>query len=99
MEKQCLTDIYKSEYTITEQKGEGNEVTYNVPIFNVSNVFECGINNPDMSYDRSYMATEGNEYFTNILDHLTKYQDCHGQRLSSKKLIEAVLRVTEHEEE
>ena len=82
-----------------EQKEEGNDVTYNVPNFNVSNVFECGRNNPDMSYERAHMATEGNEYFTEILDHLNEYQDYHGQRLSSKNLKEAVLRVTEQEEE
>ena len=44
-----------------EQKGEGNEVTYDVPNFNVSNVFEWGRNNPDVSYERAYMATSGNE--------------------------------------
>ena len=45
------------------------------------------------------MATEGNEYFTDILDTLNKYQDRHGQRLSSKNLKEAVLRVMDEEEE
>ena len=48
VDKLCLTEIDKSEYTITEQKGEGSEVTYDVPNFNVSNVFECGRNNPDV---------------------------------------------------
>ena len=45
------------------------------------------------------MATEGNEYFTDILDHINGYHDCHGQRLSSKKLKEAALRVMEQQEE
>ena len=45
------------------------------------------------------MATSCNEYFTDIIDHLNKYQDRHGQRLSSKKLKEAVLRIMEKEEE
>ena len=66
---------------------------------NVSNVFECGRNNPDVSCERACMATEDNEYFTDIIDTLNKYQDCHGQRLSSKKLKEAVLRVMDEEEE
>ena len=66
-----------------------------MPNFNASNVFECGGNNPDVSYERAYMATSGNEYFTDILDHLNKYHDRHGQRLSSKKPKEAVLRVME----
>ena len=45
------------------------------------------------------MDTEGNEYFTDILDHLNGYQDRHGQRLSSKNLKEAVIRVMDEEEE
>ena len=70
-----------------------------MPYFNVSNVFECGRNNPDVSYERAYMATSGYEYFTDILDHLNKYHDRRSQRLSSKNLKEAVLRVMEQEEE
>ena len=54
--------------------------------FNVSNVFECGRNNPDVSYERAYMDTEDNEYFTEIIDTLHKYKDNHGQRLYSKNL-------------
>ena len=45
------------------------------------------------------MATSGNKYFTDILEHLNKYQDRHGQILSSTKLKEAVLRIMEQEEE
>ena len=52
-----------------------------------------------MSYERAYIATEGNEYFTDILDTLNKYQDRHSQRFSRKKLKEAGLCVTEQEEE
>ena len=33
------------------------------------------------------MATEDNEYFTEILDTLNRYQDRHGQRLYSTTLI------------
>ena len=39
VDKLCSTDIDKSEYTITKQRDEGNEVTYDVPNFNVSNIF------------------------------------------------------------
>ena len=63
-----------------------------MPKFNVSNVFECGRNNPDVSYDRAYMATSGNEYFTYIIDHLKEYHDRCGQKFpvkSSKKLCSA----------
>ena len=85
MDKQRSAEIDKSEYT-------------HVPNFNISVVFECGRNNPDVSYKRGYMATEVNEYFTGIIDTLNKYQDHHGQRLSSKNLKEAVFRVMEQEE-
>ena len=81
------------------KKDAGNEVTYDVPNFNVSNVFGFRRNNPDVSYERAYMATLGNEYFTDMLDHLNEYNDHHGQRLSSKNLNEAVICVMEQEEE
>ena len=67
--------------------------------FNFSNGFECGRNNPDVSCERACMATEDNEYFTDILDTLNEYQDRRGQRLSSKKLKEAVLCIMDEEEE
>ena len=67
--------------------------------FNVSNVFECGRNNPDVSCERTFMDTEDNEYFTDILDTRNTYQYRHGQILSSKKLKEAVLHVMDEEEE
>ena len=45
------------------------------------------------------MATEDNEYFKDILENLNRYQDCHGQIISSKKLKETLLRVMDEEEE
>ena len=45
------------------------------------------------------MATEDNEYFTDIIDTLNKYQNHHGQRFPSKKLKEAVLCIMVEEEE
>ena len=70
MDKICSTEEDKSEFTIREQKDSGNEVTYDAPNFNASNIFERGRNNPDMLYEIAYMATLGNEYFTNVLDRL-----------------------------
>ena len=52
-----------------------------------------------MSCERLCMATDGNEYLTDTLDDLKKYQDRHSQILSSKKLREAVLSVMDEEEE
>ena len=85
---------------IKKQKDANNEVVCNVTnYFNVSNIFECGRNNPDVSCEKSYMAAEDNGYHTEILDTLNKYQDRHSQILSSKQLKEAVLRVMDEEEE
>ena len=52
-----------------------------------------------MSCERACLATEDNEYFTDILDTLNKYKDHHGQRLSSKNLKESELCVQDEEEE
>ena len=45
------------------------------------------------------MATSGNEYFTDIFDHLNEYNDRHVQILSSRNLKESVLRIMEEKEE
>ena len=96
----CFTKEDDSKFANGKQEDAKNEVTCDVTnYFNVSNIFECGRNNPDVSCERSCMDTGYNEYFTDILDTLNIYQDLHGQRLSSKKLKEAVLRVMDEEEE
>ena len=56
------TKAEKSECAIKKQKDAKNEGACDVTnYFNVSNVFECGGNNPDVSCERAYMATEDNE--------------------------------------
>ena len=67
--------------------------------FNVSNVFKCGSNNPAVSSERAYTVTEDNEYLTDVLDTPKKYQDRHGQILSTKNVKEAVRRVTDEKGE
>ena len=62
-----------------------------MPNLDVYNVFECGRNNPDVSYGRAY--------FTDMLDHQNEYNDRHSQRLSGKNIKESVLQVMEEEEE
>ena len=49
----------KSECAIKKQEDTNNEVTYDVTnYFNVSNVFECGRNNPAVSYEIVCMAIQ-----------------------------------------
>ena len=45
------------------------------------------------------MATKENEYFMDILVTLNKYEDHHGQSLSSKNLKKSIIHVTDEEEE
>ena len=45
------------------------------------------------------MATEDNEYFSNVLDTLHRYEYRRSKRLSSKKLKESVRRIMDEEEE
>ena len=52
-----------------------------------------------MSYERAYMATLKDKYFTDTLDHLKDYNDRHGERLFSEKLRDSTIRVTLEEEE
>ena len=47
----------------------------------------------DVSYERVYMATEVEVYFTIILDSLLYNNEHHGKPVSSKKLQEAFSRV------
>ena len=58
---ECSTKEDESECVNKKQKDAKNEVACNVTKYvNVSNVFECGRNNPDVSCERAYMATEKN---------------------------------------
>ena len=69
--------------------------------FNAFNVFECGrelLDRLEVSYERACMATPKEEYFTEMLDHLIRHNQCHGTPMSNKKLQEAVIRVMEDEE-
>ena len=54
--------------------------------FNAFNIFKCGRNildRLDVSYEKAYMATPREEYFTEMLDHLNKYNERHGKQFSS----------------
>ena len=51
-----------------------------------------------MSYERVYMATPREEYFTEMLNSLLEHNHRNGTPLSSKNLQEAVSRVMEEEE-
>ena len=73
----CSPEEGKSKFTIAKKKDANNEVTYDVPdYFNALNAFKCGrklLDRLDVSYERSYMATPREEYFTEMLDHKNEY--------------------------
>ena len=77
------------------------EVTYDVPYyFSAFNVFECGrklLDRLDVSYERLYIATPKEEYFTEMLHSLIERNRCHSTPMSNKNLQEAVIRVMEDE--
>ena len=96
----CFTKKDESECSNVKQKDAKNEVAYDGKNYlNVCNVFECGRENPDVQCERACMANVNNDYFSDVFDTLNKYQDRHGQRLSSKKLREAVGHVMNEEVE
>ena len=58
----CSTEEDESECSNKKQKDAYNEVACDVMnYFNVSNVFECGRNNPDVSCERACVANVDNE--------------------------------------
>ena len=80
MNELCSKKKDESECANKKQNDAKNEVACDVTkYFNISNVFECRRKHPDVSCERAYMATEDNEYFTDIHDTLNKYQDRHGK--------------------
>ena len=69
---------------------------------NVFNIFECRrklLDIFDVSYKRAYMATTKEKYFAEMLDHINKHNERHGEKLSSKTFRDAVIRFMEEEEE
>ena len=55
----CSTKEDESEWASKKQKDTKNEVACDATnYFNISNIFECGRNNTDVSYERACMATE-----------------------------------------
>ena len=86
----CSTEEDKSEYHLKKQKDANNEVTYDVPnYFNAFKVFECGrklLYRLDVSYERAFMDTPKEEYFTEILDSLLEHNHFHGTPFSSTNL-------------
>ena len=90
----------KSECTIKKQKDAKNEVACDVTnYFNVSNVFESGKTILTCHVKECAWLLKKMKTFKEIIDTLNKYQDRHGQRLSSKNLKEAVRRLMDEEEE
>ena len=87
----CFTKEDESECANEKQKDAKNEVAHDVTNYlNVSNVWKCGRDNPDVQCERACMANVDNDYFPEVIDTLNEYQDRHSQRLSSKKLRESV---------
>ena len=57
------------------------------------NIFECDrniFNTLDVTYERACMATQIEEYYTNLLENIIDHNDRHNAPLSNEKLQELV---------
>ena len=68
-------------------------------------IFECERNlldRLDVTYQRAFMATPQDKYYTQMLKNIIKVHNCEGEPLSNERLRQAVIDVreendTEHE--
>ena len=57
------------------------------------NIYKCGrniFNRLDVAYERAYMATTKNKYYTKMLETLVNYNDRNNAPLSDEKIWHAV---------
>ena len=67
----CFTKRDESECANETPKDAKNEVAYEVTNhLNISNVWECGRDNPAVQYERACMANVDYDYFSDVLDTL-----------------------------
>ena len=62
------------------------------------NIFECGrnlLNRLDLTYQRAFVATPQDKYYTMLLDNLVEMNHRNGETLSNEKLRQAVIDVRE----
>ena len=60
------------------------------------NIFECGrnlLNRLDLTYQRAFVATPQDKYYTMLLDNLVEMNHRNGETLSNEKLRQAVIDV------
>ena len=91
-----------SEYTITELKDKEYKepsVTKEVKIY--FNIFKCGMNLLDLldvTYQRTFMATPQDKYYTEMLENLVKTNNRNGEPLSNEKLRQSVSDIREEKD-
>ena len=62
------------------------------------NIFECGRNilhQIDVTYQRAFMATPQDKYYTEMLENIVKMNNLRGEPLSNERLRQAVIDVRE----
>ena len=88
-----------SEYTITELKDkEYKEPSVTKEVKSYFNIFECGRNLLDLiylTYQRAFMATPQEKYYTKMLENLAKINNRYGEPFSNEKLRQAVSNLRE----
>ena len=102
MDELCSTEIYISEYNITEQKfAEYEESSVTKEVRSYFNIFECGRNlldRIDVTYERAFMSTPKDKYSTKLFKTLVDDNNRNGAPLSNEKIQRAVSIVMEETE-
>ena len=88
-----------SEYTIKELKGkEYNEPSLTKEVNIYFNIFKCGRNlldRLDVTYQRAFMTTPQDKYYTRMLENLFEMNNCNGETLSNENLRQSASDVKE----
>ena len=90
------------ECTITELKNkEHKEPSVTQKVTGYFNIFECErniVDQLDVTYQLSFMATPKDKYYTEMLENLIKVNNCEGEPLSNEIHRKAVTNVREEME-
>ena len=84
-------NINQQKDTKNEAEYEESSVTHEVP--RSFNIFKCGrniLNRLDVTYERAFMATPKDKYYTKLLETLVDYNGYHNAPLSNEKLRQAI---------
>ena len=92
-------NITKQKYAKNETEYEEYSVTHEV--LRYFNIFDCAknpLNRLDVTYERAYMATIKEKYYTKMLENIVNYNDLNNATLYNENLQQAVSKVMSEKE-